>query len=109
MARAVQERVVAKSQHALLRGFAVCLERVGRGGLVKRQAEMPFAAPAVGQIPVAQREQSAAAEEKRIDEVKIEVAAIRVEAVLQHHFRRLATNITLEYTYFTAVVSCHSS
>src|SRR2546429_6948087 len=96
MARAVQERVVAKSQHALLRGFTVGLERVGRGGLVKRQAEMPFAATAVGQIPVAQREQRAAAEEQRIDEVKIEVAAIRVAAVSQHHFRGRAKKIALD-------------
>ena len=105
---AVQERVVPKAEHALLCGFTVGLERVRRGGLVKRQAELPFAAEAVGKIPVAQLEHRAAAEEQRIDEVEIEMAPIGVAAVDERHLRGRAEKIALDEADVPRVVAPHA-
>ncbi len=96
MERTVDERVVAKLEHALPRRFAVGLERMRRRGLVKRQPEAPFPAQAVGEVPVAQCEYRAAADELLIHEIQIEMAAIRVAAVHHDQLRGRAQKILLD-------------
>src|SRR5438552_1017482 len=71
MARAIEERVIAKAQYALAGELAICFEGMRRRGLVKRQPEFPLAAVAVRKVAVPHIEQRPAAEEVRVDEFEV--------------------------------------
>ncbi len=106
MARAVEQQIVPKPQDSLVRRLAVRLDRMLRRGLVKRQTEIPFAVPAIGEIVMPHHDQRATPEEVWIREFEIEVAAVGVFAVRDRDLSRRTEKIALHETDFPGLIAC---
>src|SRR5205823_4005553 len=105
VARALDQRIVPKSQDSLVRRLAVRLNRMLGRCLMKRQTEIPFAAPAIGEIVMAHRNQRAPAKEVWVVEFEIEMAAVGVLAVRQRDLGRRAEKIALHETDVPGLVA----